>query len=222
MKNNIENLEKVLEVKFKNLNILIRAVTHKSYNSTINYEILEFLGDRILGFVISNKLVEQYPDEKVGILDKKFASLVNKNKCFQIAKKLRLNEFILIGNSNKKITKIEDKIISDTCESIIAAIYLDKGFEVVKKFILKHWNDYLNISTLIVIDSKTKLQEFSLKKFKTLPIYKVVSNTGPRHKPNFKIGVKIKNTKFVYANGTSKKDAEQSAAKKLLKNLNLL
>jgi len=86
---------------------------------------------------------------------------------------------------------------------------------------LKIWKDYLKISNLTIIDAKTKLQEFSLKKFKLLPVYKVISNTGPKHKPNFKVGVKIKSTKFIYSNGSSKKNAEQSAATILLKSLDL-
>ena len=217
----INKLQKILNIKFNNINILIQAITHKSFNSKINYEILEFLGDRVLGLTISKKLIELYPSEKVGILDKKFSNLVNKNTCYEIGKKLKLNEFVLIGNSKKKVLKIENKIISDICESIIGAIYLDKGLKYANKFILTTWKDYLNISNETIIDAKTKLQEFSLKKFKLLPEYKVVSNTGPRHKPNFKVGVKIKNTNFIYSNGSSKKNAEQSAAIVLLKNLGL-
>ena len=83
------------------------------------------------------------------------------------------------------------------------------------------WSDYLRSSNFTKIDAKTKLQEFSLKKFKLLPVYKVISNTGPRHKPNFKVGVKIKNSKFIYSNGSSIKSAEQSAASILIKNLDL-
>jgi len=217
----INKLQKILNIKFNNPNILIQAITHKSHDSNINYEKLEFLGDRVLGLTISNKLIKLYPDEKVGILDKKFSNLVNKNTCCEIGKKLKLNEFVLLGNSKKKIIKIENKIISDICESIIGAIYLDKGLKVTNDFILKIWKDYLKISNLTIIDAKTKLQEFSLKKFKLLPVYKVISNTGPKHEPNFKVGVKIKSTKFIYSNGSSKKNAEQSAATILLKSLNL-
>ena len=217
----INKLQKILNIKFIDTDILIQAITHKSYNSKKNYEILEFLGDRVLGLTISKKLIELYPKEKVGILDKKFSNLVNKNTCYEIGKKLKLNEFVLVGNSKKKILKIENKIISDICESIIGAIYLDKGLKTASEFILKNWKNYLKVSKETIIDSKTKLQEFSLKKFKSLPEYKVVSNTGPRHKPNFKVGVKIKNTKFIYSNGPSKKNAEQSAASILLKNLDL-
>ena len=221
MKVKINKLQKNLNIKFNNTDLLLQAITHKSYNLKLNYEMLEFLGDRVLGLVISNKLFFLYPDEKVGILDKRFSNLVNKNTCYQVGKKLKLNEFILIGNSKKKIINIENKIISDVCESIIAAIYLDKGFKVAKEFVLDTWKEYLNISNETVIDAKTKLQEFSLKKFKSLPEYKIVSNTGPRHKPIFKVGVKIKNTKFIFSNGSSKKNAEQSAASILLKSLDL-
>ena len=221
MKVKINKLQKILNIKFNNTDLLLQAITHKSYNSKINYEMLEFLGDRVLGLIISNKLFTLYPDERVGVLDKRFSNLVNKNICYQVGIKLKLNEFILVGNSKKKILNIENKIISDTCESIIAAIYLDKGFKIASEFVLNIWQEYLNISNKTIVDAKTKLQEFSLKKFKSLPVYKIISNTGPRHKPLFKVGVKIKNTKFIYSSGTSKKNAEQSAASILLKNLGL-
>ena len=222
MINKLNKLENFLKIKFKNKELLLRSVTHKSFNSKNNYEKLEFLGDRILGLTISKKLIELFPNAKVGILDKKLASLVNKNICYKIGKLLRLDDFILIGNSNKKISRIEKKIISDCCESLIGAIYLEKGYEFTKKFILNTWKNFLNQTDIVIVDPKTKLQEFSLKKFKTLPIYKVISSTGPRHKPNFKVGVKLKNTKFAFATGPSKKSAEQTAANELLKSLNQL
>ena len=219
MEINLKKLQEILKLNFKDKELLIQAITHKSSNSQINYEKLEFLGDRVLGLTISKKLIELYPKEKVGILDKKFASLVNKNKCYEVGKKLNLENYILVRNSKKKTNKIENKIISDCCESIIGAIYLDSGFEVAKKFILRNWKNYLDKSNVTIVDSKTLLQEYSLKHFKTLPIYKVFSNTGPRHKPIFKVGVKIKNTKFIIAKGSSKKNAQQSAASEILKSL---
>ena len=212
MSDKLNILQKKINIKFKDLNYLKKSITHKSFNAENNYEKLEFLGDRILGFVISKKLIELFPHEKEGLLDKKLASLVNKNKCFEIGKKLMLDEFILVGNTNKYSTKIENKIISDCCEAIIGAVYLDKGFEHTEKFILNIWNDLIKESNKMHIDAKTKLQEFSLKKFKKLPSYKTVSNTGPRHKPIIKVGVKLPNTKFYFAEGASKKDAEQKAA----------
>tara|TARA_Y100001935_G_scaffold106006_1_gene87960 strand:+ start:615 stop:1292 length:678 start_codon:yes stop_codon:yes gene_type:complete len=216
----INKLQKKIGLIFKDSNLLIKALTHKSYDSVNNYEKLEFLGDRVLGFVISKKLLELYPDEKVGIIDKKLANLVNKNKCYEVGKELELDNFILTGNKDdKKKNLIEKKIISDCCESLIGAIYIDKGFDISSKFILNNWKNFLNLSDVTIIDSKTRLQEYSLKKYKSLPTYKLILNTGPRHKPNFRVSVKIKDNKVALANGTSKKNAEQSAADLLLKKI---
>ena len=220
MKINLVNLEKKLDIKFKNIDLLIKALTHKSFNSEDNNEKIEFLGDRVLGLIIAKKLLEIYPDEKEGILDKKFASLVNKKTCLEIAKKLELEKYILTFNPKNKKIKIEDKVISDSCEALIGAIYLDKGFTIVEKIILELWKNKISESVVTPIDAKTKLQELSLKKFKKLPIYKLISNTGPRHKPLFKIAVKLQNTKFFIAEGNSKKDAEQNAAELCLNHIN--
>ena len=109
--------------------------------------------------------------------------------------------------------------MADSCEALIGSIYLDRGFNVVEKFILDFWSDHIKDSVITQIDAKTKLQEFSLKKFKKLPIYKIISNTGPRHKPLFKVSVKLVDTKLYVAEGKSKKDAEQNAAVLCLQNI---
>jgi len=215
----LSKLKKKIQIKFKNDKDLIKSLTHKSHDSINNNEKLEFLGDRVLGLVISKKLLEIYPNEKEGILDKKLAFLVNKKKCLEVARSISLEKFILVGHAKNKNIKIEDKIISDCCEAIIGAIYLEKDFKIVEKFILSLWKKHLKDSAVTFIDAKTKLQEFSLKKFKSLPIYKLIENLGPRHKPIFKVGVRLQNTNFIFAIGNSKKDAEQKAAMLLLKNL---
>ena len=218
MLKNFQLLQKKLKIKFKDLNILIKAMTHKSYNSTSNNEKIEFLGDRVLGLVIAKKLLEIYPDEKEGILDKKFASLVNKKTCLLIANTLDLEKYILISKQGKTKSKVEDKVLSDACEAIIGAIYLDKGFNIAEKFILDLWKDQIKKSVVTQIDAKTKLQEYSLKIFKKLPVYKLISNTGPRHQPTIKVSVKLNNGKSFYGQGKSKKDAEQNAASICLNN----
>ena len=212
MKISTLNLEKKLNLKFNDQKLFLRSLTHKSYDSIKNNEKIEFLGDRVLGLIIAKKLLEIYPSEKEGILDKKFASLVNKKKCLEIAKHIQLEKYILIFNPKNKKVKIEDKVVADCIEALIGAVYLDKGLNIVEKFILNLWKDHINASIITQIDAKTNLQEHSLKLFKILPIYKLISNTGPRHKPLFKVSVKLKNTKIFTALGNSKKDAEQNAA----------
>ena len=212
MTDTLNKLEQLIGVKFKDKELLKKSLIHKSHNNSDNNEKLEFLGDRVLGLSLAKTLLKIYPNEKEGIIDKKFANLVNKKTCLQIAKKLDLGNFIQTGNSYKKLNKSEDKILSDGLEALLGAIYLDQGMSVVEKFILNNWKEHLDKSSVTEIDAKTKLQEYSLKMFKTLPIYRLISNTGPRHKPLFKVSVKLKNTRIFTADGSSKKDAEQNAA----------
>tara|TARA_B100001027_G_scaffold195616_1_gene152035 strand:+ start:429 stop:1094 length:666 start_codon:yes stop_codon:yes gene_type:complete len=217
---NLINFQKKIDINFKNQNLLIKSLTHRSYDSENNNEKLEFLGDRVLGLIISKNLLKFFPKDKEGDLDKKLASLVNKNQCAKIAKDINLHHYILTKNSKKKL-KLENKILSDCLESIIGCIYLDQGIDVAEKFIIKNWRKYLNKSLVTERDSKTKLQEYSLKIHKSLPIYKLLENKGPRHKPLIKVSVNIKNSKNIVASGFSKKEAEQKAAKKLLETIKL-
>ena len=219
MKIDYKHLEKKINITFKDKNLLIQSLTHKSFNKDNNNEKIEFLGDRVLGLIIAKKLLEIYPDEKEGILDKKFASLVNKKTCLQIAKKIELHKYILTFNPKNKRTIIEDKVLADSCEALIGSIFLEKGINVVEKVILNLWSKHIKNSVITQIDPKTKLQEFSLKKFKKLPIYKLISNTGPKHKPLFNVGVKLVDTKYYVSEGKSKKDAEQNAAILCLQNI---
>tara|TARA_B000000532_G_C18825505_1_gene387916 strand:- start:490 stop:1155 length:666 start_codon:yes stop_codon:yes gene_type:complete len=221
MEKNLKDFEKIIKYTFKKTSLIEKSLTHKSFNSQINNEKLEFLGDRVLGLVISEKLLEKYPNEKEGIIDKKFANLVNKKTCCSIAKKINLKKFIFLGASHKKMERSSDKIISDCLEAIVGAIYLDGGLKAAEKFIFNFWDEYLLKSTVTLVDSKTKLQEFSLKKFKELPKYIFFKKTGPQHRPLFKTEVQIPNSKKISGEGSSKKKAQQNAAAKLLKILNI-
>ena len=211
----LANFQKKIGINIKNQKLLVKSFTHKSYDSKDNNEKLEFLGDRVLGLVISKNLLKFFPDDNEGDLDKKLASLVNKKQCAKIANDIKLQNYILIKNSKKDLN-FENKILSDCLESIIGCIYLDQGIDAAEKFITNFWRKYLNKSLAIERDSKTKLQEYSLKVNKSLPIYKLLENKGPRHKPLIKVSVSIKNSKKIIASGFSKKEAEQKAAKKLL------
>ena len=221
MEKKIKEIEKIIKYNFKKSSLLETALTHKSFDNNVNNEKLEFLGDRVLGLVISEKLLDKFPNEKEGIIDKKFANLVNKKTCLLIARKINLKKFILLGSSHKKLERSADKITSDCLEAIVGAIYLDGGLKSVEKFILNFWDEFLLKSTVTLIDSKTKLQEFSLKKFKVLPKYIFSKKTGPQHRPLFKTEVQIPNSKKVIGIGSSKKNAQQDAADKLLKLLDI-
>ena len=221
MEKKIKEIEKTIKYNFKKSTLLETALTHKSFDNNVNNEKLEFLGDRVLGLVISEKLLNKFPNEKEGIIDKKFANLVNKKTCLIIARKINLKKFILLGSSHKNLERSADKIISDCLEAIVGAIYLDGGLKFVEKFILNFWDEFLLKSTVTLIDSKTKLQEFSLKKFKELPKYVFFKKSGPQHRPLFKTEVQIPNSKKIIGTGSSKKNAQQNAAAKLLKILNI-
>ena len=221
MNSTIQKLEKLLKIKINNKALLLEALTHKSAEQKINNEKLEFLGDRVIGLILSKKLYDLYPNETEGILDKKFAKLVNRNTCAAIAWSNGFNFFIKMGNSKKNINKNDLKILSDVCESIIGAIYIDRGFNYVKELVLRLWKNDIDNSIITTLDPKTKLQEYSLKLYKKLPKYHLLSSKGPRHSPIFKVSVSIKKSKQFIGSGNSKKEAEQAAANNLLKDITI-
>ena len=209
------------QLKSKNKELLLQSLTHKSFNEKDNNEKLEFLGDRVIGLVISKKLLELYPEESEGVIDKKFSNLVDKKTCKKVANQLNLQKYIRTGKSFKNIINIGDKILGDCCEALIGAIYLDQGFESSEKFIIKNWDNFIKKSNVLKIDPKTRLQEHSLKKYKKLPSYRMSKQIGPNHNPFFKVQVQISNSKKFFGYGKSKKIAQKDAALKLLQSLNL-
>tara|TARA_B100000963_G_scaffold139150_1_gene121174 strand:- start:1717 stop:2385 length:669 start_codon:yes stop_codon:yes gene_type:complete len=217
----VKELELIIKYSFKEKSLLHKALTHKSFNNNNNNEKMEFLGDRVLGLIISKKLLDKYPNEKEGIIDKKYANLVNKKTCVNIAKKLNLKKFLYLGSSHKNLERSADKIVSDCLEAIVGAIYLDGGLKSAEKFVLSFWETFIDKSVVTLIDSKTKLQEYSLKRFKKLPKYTFFKKSGPQHKPLFKTEVEIQDSKKIIGVGSSKKNAQQNAAEKLLKILNI-
>ena len=219
---NYKKLENIIEYKFKDSILLKKALTHKSFDNIKNNEKLEFLGDRVLGLVISKKLIQIYPKEKEGIIDKKFANLVNKKTCLEISKNIHVNEYMFLAESQKSLSRSTDKIASDCLEALIGAIFIDGSLKAAEVFILKFWKKYIDNSENTLVDSKTQLQEYSLKKYKQLPIYTFYKKSGPQHNPVFKTNVQIKNSKRIVGIGSSKKNAQQNAATKLLRLLNII
>ena len=212
----INNFEKKIKVKFRKKSLLIKSMTHKSVDQHLNNEKFEFLGDRVLGLVLSKKLFDLYPDEKEGVLDKRFARLVNRKTCSLVSWSLNIQNFIILADKKKKVTLNDEKILSDACEALIGAIYVDKGFFAAQDFILKVWKKFIDSSNVTILDSKTKLQEYSLKKYKKLPTYKKLSSRGPRHNPVYKISVSIHGSKIFYGIGKSIQQAQQNGAENLL------
>jgi len=218
---NIYKFQKFQKIKFKKESLLIEALTHKSANKNFNNEKLEFLGDRVIGLILSKKLIDLYPDVNEGVLDKRFAILVNRETCSDIAWSIGIQNYIITGNQKKKITRKDKKILSDCCEAIIGAIYVDRGYDFVKNFILKIWKKNIDKSDITILDSKTKLQEHSLKIYRKLPLYNLMSSSGPRHNPTYQIAVSITGSKQFIGVGGSKQQAEQNAAAKLLRENNI-
>ena len=129
---------------------------------------------------------------------------------------MKIQDFIKIGDRKKKVTYKDEKILSDACEALIGAVFIDKGFDYVKDFILKLWKTNIVKSNVTILDSKTKLQEYSLKRYKKLPSYNFLESRGPKHHPTFKVEVSISGSKRFIGTGNSKQQAELDAARNLL------
>ena len=212
MNQNLYNdfMEFIIEYRFNDVKLLNQAMQHVS-TGVINNERLEFLGDRILGLVIAALLLEKFPHENEGDIGKRYASLVQRETLALIGNHLDLKKYLhAIG------TEVNDSIVGDATEALIAAIYLDGGYSVSADFIKKFWNPLIKLADMPPQDSKTRLQEMSQSLGLGLPIYRNVSRDGPDHNPIFQVEVSVvKLGKFV-GRGSSKKVAEQEAARQLL------
>tara|TARA_B100001175_G_C19443676_1_gene607574 strand:- start:70 stop:747 length:678 start_codon:yes stop_codon:yes gene_type:complete len=217
-KKEISDLENTISFKFKDQSILRKSLTHKSFDNDDNNETLEFLGDRVLGLVISEKLINDFPNDSEGLLDKRYSKLVNKETCYKVSQSLNLGDFILLGSTEINSKGNEKKsILADTCESLIGAIYSDSGYEESKKFICKFWNEEFESLDSNLIDPKSFLQEWTLKRYKELPEYKLLDQSGPDHDPLFSVELSFKEYKKAANEGKSIKDAEMKAAESFLR-----
>ena len=217
MEKDLSLLEKKIKYKFKDISLLKLALTHSSFEKTLNNESLEFLGDRVLGLAIAEKLIKDYPSADEGSLDKMLSSLVNRNTCFMVANNLALGDFILLGSTERSSLGNKKKsILSNACESILGAVYRDSDFVIVKKLILELWREHIHNIDQNLIDPKSFLQEWTLKKYKKLPEYKTLSKEGPDHEPIFEIELKFMNYKKAFSKARSIKEAEKLAAESFI------
>ena len=209
----IEFLEKKISYIFENKNIIKRALTHKSTGLSEHNEQYEFLGDRVLGLIISEILILKYIDLSEGNLDKIFSTLVNKDKCAEVATHIGLGEYLILGKTEiASEGKYKSGILADACEALIAAIYLDGGYSAAKGFINNNWQKSINSIDINFKDPKSALQEWSLKKFKKLPDYKIAKQEGPAHSPTFTVKVQFNDYKVAEAVSGNIKEAEKKAA----------
>ena len=215
----LNKLENKINYKFKNISLLEEALTHSSYkinNKKIkkNYERLEFLGDRVLGLILSEFLFKMFPDVNEGILDNYFQKNANQDNLFNYAQRINLSVFL---KTQKGDNLIKNKsILSDAIEAIIGAIYIDSGLDECRIFIVKNIIDKRLIKSKPLKHPKSLLQEYCLQKFKTLPKYSILNKFGNEHNPIFEVSVYVDNYDTVSATGTNLKNAEEAAAIKLL------
>lgn len=211
-------LEATLGYQFGERKLLIQSLTHTSYgheNNVVDNERLEFLGDAILDVIISDLLLETFPDATEGQLTKMRAGLVNEVALFELTKQLNLGQYLRLGKG-EALTGGHEKpsILSSTFEAVIAAVYLDGGFHAIYPVVRHLFAPYLNLNTPTAQtrDYKSKLQERTQAGWKLTPSYILVGTHGPDHTKTFEIEVRLGDQVLGRAHGLSKKQAEQNAA----------
>lgn len=216
----MKKLEKAIGYSFQNSRLLQQALTHPSAlpsGQGVDFERLEFLGDRVLGLVVAKWLYEEFPHEKEGDLAKRLAGLVRKETLVDIAKAIDLNQFMKMKREKGvSETKRLETLLADACEALIGALYLDGGLEPAHTFIHQHWNDLFQKTSEPPRDSKSILQEWIQGKGKSHPQYVVISSSGPAHSPHFVVEVQVEGLQSITGEGSSKRQAEKVAAQNML------
>ncbi|MBL0849430.1 MAG: ribonuclease III [Candidatus Liberibacter ctenarytainae] len=216
------DLEKQIGYSFSDKNLLEKALTHSSVSRTPheNYERLEFLGDRILGLLVAELLLEYFDTAREGELSIRFNSLVSAETCCQVAKDLNLYSFVHVSYDLKKdmnMNRWAAGIQADVVESLIAALYLDGGLEHARSFVEKYWMSRAVENEKFRRDAKTELQEWAHAQFGLTPEYRMTSRSGPDHNPRFTVMVEIASIVPGIGTDYSKRAAEQVAATEVLK-----
>lgn len=210
----VSDLEKKIGYVFKDKALLHKALTHSSSGNPENYERLEFLGDRVLGLVIADLLYEKFPSEKEGDLAKRLASLVQGQTLAKLALQISLGDYIQLSVSERDAGGAKNEhILADVFEAVIGAMYLDGGFEPCGAFINNHWAHILYTMKKPPQHPKTALQEWLQGRGLPLPVYEIISQSGPDHAPVFEVELRIKAMDGVKATGKSRAEAETQAAK---------
>jgi len=216
MKNGLDILQKRLDYQFKDQNLIIEALTHKSYKKSYNNERLEFLGDAVMDLIVGEYLYHKFPNVAEGELSKLRASLVNEKGFKKLADCLNLGEhiFISLAEENNK-GRGKSSLLSNAFEAVMGALYLEAGLEKVKKISVHLLENAYPIIDMDAIfrDFKTTLQELTQAKFGDTPEYRLLRAFGPDHMKEFEIAVVIQGKEISRAKGKSKKEAQQASAK---------
>ena len=218
----IRSFEQRLGYEFSNLSLLVEALTHSSIASDFrkDNQRLEFLGDRVLGLVMAEALLEIDQTAPEGTLAPRFNALVRKETCAEVARQIELGDVLKIGRSEMLSGgRRKDALLGDGMEAVIAAIYKDGGFEVAKTIIINLWGDRIKNVRGDARDAKTMLQEWAQARGQNPPNYEVISRSGPDHAPDFLVKVILDSGETSEALAGSKRQAEQMAAKALLQKI---
>ncbi len=215
-------IEEKLGYKFKNPQLLSMALAHSSYANELSIESnerLEFLGDAVLGCVVSRFLYDNYPESSEGVLSKMKGAIVSRTYIARFARELGMDKIIMLGKGEEQTGGRErDSNLGGTFEALLGAVYLDGGFKRASDIVTKLLKRSLK-ELEIFEDHKTRLQEFVQKQFKVIPKYRVIREEGPPHDKSFVVEVKIGKKPVGKGSGKNKKEAEQEAAKEALHNL---
>lgn len=217
-------IEESINYKFKNGLLLTQALTHPSAKKNARFqdnERMEFLGDSILGFLISQKLYEKYPNEAEGALARRKAAIVCRQSLAEIAREINLGDSLILGHGEDLGGgRHNDANLENALEALMAAIYLDGGLEVVDKFINKFFDRAINHMVDPPKDPKSKLQEYLQGNGKAIPVYEIKSIDGPAHSPQIEVELNV-DGHVLSVVASSKKKAERLAAEKMLEILNV-
>ncbi len=207
--------------RFKNRAFLVSALTHATAvdgdTPGQDYQRLEFLGDRVLGLVVADMLLEAFPGADEGELSRRFADLVRKETCADVAAALKLGAALIVGGGRSQIAALRTRnVLGDICESVIAAVYLDGGFDAARQFVEANWRQRMMTRPGERRNPKTELQEWAQGQGLPPPDYVVVDRSGPDHEPRFAVEARVGMLDPEVGDGASRRKAEQAAATSLL------
>jgi ribonuclease-3 len=214
-------LEKTIGHRFKDRDLLERSLTHISAvvggSRANSYQRLEFLGDHVLGLVISDMLFRAFPKADEGELSRRLADLVRREACADVARAIDLGTALRLGASEANAGgRTRTAILADVCEALVGAVYLDGGYEAAEKLVERLWGERMRAPVRPLRDPKTILQEWAQARGLPTPTYREVERTGPHHDPQFRVAVALPNKEPAEGLGRSKRTAEQAAAAALL------